>query len=503
MELNKEAILGNYQERIRRLALYEPLIMLQSKKNYKDQDGNVINLYDLGLLTLLFFFENRLIRNHEAGVEELSIFLNHMTHERIKINSSGFDKIARSLIETFRPPSGKRLSKTFYNWELNKEETIYFSILKAGKSDLAANKQYYELDEDGLELIFSTREYFSEYQLSINQMLLRKQLEKGEFASALRQIDEMNVNVETLKERMIRITNEINRNIISDKVFKRYKELIEDINTRLTREGKEFEALREFVIEAVKRLKHDMSDEKDRKIYSNALKVNKELELVHEKHNGLLNDSIKIKTNVLQAAKESLYYVGIEAFNFNKEIVSRAVSEPLSLETVKTLAKPFMMLEQARVWSPLSVFFPQRVLKQDDGETNYEYASVKDSDKTDEERAIEKVFEFIMDLCLKYLSKDGTLKLSDLIEHIKEDEDQRILESRHFYDFWMVLHQFSPVEIHFENEDKTHNILVEAVKLLKYHYKTIIVVENKNVLRINERFAINDMEMKLEALYEL
>jgi len=39
--------------------------------------------------------------------------------------------------------------------------------------------KYYTLDEDGLELIFATKEFYTEFSLSISQLILRKQLEKG------------------------------------------------------------------------------------------------------------------------------------------------------------------------------------------------------------------------------------------------------------------------------------------------------------------------------------
>jgi len=62
-----------------------------------------------------------------------------------------------------------------------------YSLNNKSRNDInGKNMQFYELDEDGLELIFSTREYFSEDQISISQMLLRKQLEKGEFVLAIK-----------------------------------------------------------------------------------------------------------------------------------------------------------------------------------------------------------------------------------------------------------------------------------------------------------------------------
>lgn len=74
MEVNIKAITENYRERIQRLALFDPLFKLQNKKS-KDNSGNPIDYHSLGILTLLFFFENMLMRNKKTGVKELADFL--------------------------------------------------------------------------------------------------------------------------------------------------------------------------------------------------------------------------------------------------------------------------------------------------------------------------------------------------------------------------------------------------------------------------------------------
>lgn len=185
MKVGATEVLENYGERVSRLSIYEPLLKLRNKKE-RDNSGNIINLSSLGFITLLFFFENMIIRNKEVGADELAEFFYEINNGKIDLDIEGFRKLARKIIDVFRPPSGERNSKTFYNWETGEEETIYYSILKASKSDTKSNTQYYTLDEEGLELIFATKEYFSEFQLSISQLLLRKQLEKGEFVGALR-----------------------------------------------------------------------------------------------------------------------------------------------------------------------------------------------------------------------------------------------------------------------------------------------------------------------------
>ena len=83
--------------------------------------------------------------------------------------------------------------------------------------------------------------------MSINQLLLRKTTERGQFWGALRQIDEMRAGaVESLQERITRMRHEIQRNIVSEQIYQRY-DTVEEIHLRLSREDREFEELQAFV----------------------------------------------------------------------------------------------------------------------------------------------------------------------------------------------------------------------------------------------------------------
>lgn len=342
MGISIKNITENYRERMERLVLFDPLYELK-RKTGKDNSGNIIDYYGLGLLTLLFFFENMLIRNKKAGVLELTEFLSNLTYGKLDLSYEDYVKMSREIIQVFRPSSGKRNSREFYNWETEKDEIIQYSILKASDFDSKSNLQYYKLDEQGLELIFATKEFFSEFQLSINQLILRKQLEKGEFAGALRQIDEMRMDVRHLQEKIYSIKHEIQRNIISDETYKRYETIVDDIHFRLNRENEEFEELKLFIGETKNRLEYEIHKDKMEKAYGLVLRIDRELGEVHYEHRNLLLESIEMKTTALNAAQESLYYVGIDSFNFKEQITSKLLSIPLPLEASRNLAAPFLL----------------------------------------------------------------------------------------------------------------------------------------------------------------
>jgi hypothetical protein len=202
------------------------------------------------------------------------------------------------------------------------------------------NTQYYTLDEDGLELVFATKEFYSEFQLAINQLMLRKRLEKGEFAAALKQINEMRIDVETLEERMTRLKHEIQRSIISEETFERYKQLLDDIYSRLSREDEEFKELREFVNETRERLYARDVHQKEAKTYELVLKIARELESVHYAHSALLDKALSLKNTTLVTAQESLYYTGLHSFNFDQDIVSYIVSTPFPPRSDERVAPP-------------------------------------------------------------------------------------------------------------------------------------------------------------------
>lgn len=232
----------NFSERMKRILLMAPLYRLMQRR-FTRADGSKCTGMELGLLTLLFFFEEMLDGKRDAGIRNLAVFLQRETggllldkDEEGTMGCTGYERLARDIVAVFRPPTGRRNEEVFFDWKKGAETHALYSYLKADRADIHSNEQYYILDEQGLELIFATKEYFSEYQLSINQLILRKQLEKGQFVLALRQIEEMRLDVETLRGRMTKIRQEIHRNIVSQDTLSHYRSIVADFNQRLKSE---------------------------------------------------------------------------------------------------------------------------------------------------------------------------------------------------------------------------------------------------------------------------
>ena|SRR5690625_4686494 len=162
--INMSDLTSGYRERMRRLALIEPLFELD-RRRVTDAHGRAIDMRGLGMLTLLFFFERRLTREYKTGVVHLTDFLIDVTRNMYTVERPDMEEIARSLITTFRPSTGKKRSFAFFNWGTDEEDEITYSIIKDNDFDAATQTQFYTLDDDGLELLFATKEFYSEFQI--------------------------------------------------------------------------------------------------------------------------------------------------------------------------------------------------------------------------------------------------------------------------------------------------------------------------------------------------
>lgn len=492
-----EQTLVGFQERMGKIALFDPLFELQRKKS-TDAAGNSIDMMEFGLLTLLFFFEQKLMRNPRAGVKELAVFLQTVTKDRLHLNVDDCQELARSIILVFRPASGRKRSFSFYNWETKQEDLVYTSILRASAFDSKTNTQFYALDEDGLELVFATKEFYAEFQLSIHQLVLRKQLEKGEFQGALRQINEMRVDVESLQERMVKLAHEIKRSIVSEETLKKYSTLLDDIYTRLQRENEEFEELRGFVKETRERLYSDTLQDKQHDAYEYILRISAELEKVHGEHTSLLQKSMELKTGALHAAKESLYYTGMDSFNFDQDLASLVFGSPLPLEGLRGVLSPFLGLEQTASWSPLTVFAEQNMSSDGEEEQrDHGFLDMADEDMPNEfvqQRG--KLFAVLMADLLQLLDKQPSVRLSELIESYRSDEaKEEVIHYRAFYDFWLILHQRSPVRASMRQEQELDAAklggMEDALRMLGN--KSLRIEEEREIIRASERFSVQEM----------
>jgi len=455
-------------------------------------EGRRVDGFCIGLPNFLFFFENMLMRQNQTGVRELAVFLEDSLRDRYSLEGEGAYTLAKQVVETMRPASGKGLKRQFYNYETGQMEEVAYAILRADDWDPDKKIQYYTLDEQGLELIFATKEYFSEFQISISQLVLRKQLEKGEFSGALRQVDEMRINVQNIRDKMVKIKHEIQRNIISDDTYDRYKEIIEDINRRLQQEHDEFEELVTFIHETKGHLDQGNHTQKDLEALEMIVRVDNELAHVHYLHASLLKDSIELKTTAIEAAGESLYYAGVTSFNFDQEVARKMTTGPLPFVAAKELAAPFTRIRKFSAWSLLSVF-DQQMLDRPDRHKNSDFLELEEETTAQETKVRQQVNALLFRELMSAIEGKERFELTEVLKA----SDSPVFGTREFCDIWIIIHQLSPVSIKAIMDIDDH-IFATAFAETLAGYDRILVEELEEEVSLKDNYTMKNMRMTLE-----
>ncbi|MCL0063140.1 Atg14 domain-containing protein [Peptococcaceae bacterium] len=94
------------------------------------------------------------------------------------------------------------------------------------------------MSEHGLDLLFKTKEIYNELQISIAQLYLRQQIQKGVFDGALRSIDELDLAVRKRKQRIQQLERKIIKDVLYVAREDELKKQIDSINEQLEREKK-------------------------------------------------------------------------------------------------------------------------------------------------------------------------------------------------------------------------------------------------------------------------
>jgi hypothetical protein len=213
----------------------------------------------------------------------------------------------------------------------------------------------------------------------------------------------------------------------------------------------------------------------------------------------LLQESIELKTKALKAAQESLYYMGINSFNFDQEITARLVSSPLPLEAARGLAAPFLKVHKEELWSPLTVFAEQRIDEEEGQPVEEAFLSVTDEGENLRKREIQsKNFTKLMKLVIEAVRGRNSITLKEIASYVKETKGENLLQHRSFYDFFIILHQRSPLTPQEMPAEEHSQILDEALTLLKG--KKLTVTEEKEILELTDRYSIQNMIIKVEEI---
>lgn len=444
--------LRNFSERMKNLAPFACLVKrLGNLQKYPDYD-----IFSLGLGTMLYVLENMLIGREECTIEEIAAFLQNTIYRVYKQNLPQED--SRELAFYIRDAitgNGEAYKFEYMNLEkgLPDFETVklmdvsYYEIKKTSK---------YKLTDQGMELLFKTREIYSEFRLNVTQLYLRQQIEKGVFVGAVQTVNELSLQVRQLRERIESILEGIRQNVLGVE-FQELKNLLERIQEQFNVERKEFANIRHILGEQKRNIEgidYERLSNKDLRALRYIQIIADKISLVSREHERLFNEKLDIVGEYLKMLEFRMKAGITDYMDYESFLLDRLHSRNLPFEAAGRILSPlFSDNEKNKDFNPFKAFEPQRIrseVQEEKESINYEeQLETKEKEQKEATERRNNKIEGYLELILRSVLKEGKSSLGSIIQSFDEYTYNHASTDFDFFSLIVMLHQKK--EMNFED----------------------------------------------------
>jgi hypothetical protein len=451
----RDALTG-FRERMKNLAGFWPLFRLRELRKYQEYD-----LLALGLGVLLLILEHMLIGRVECDHADVARFLRltiQESHGQL-LTEEESRELASYLLAQLRN-DGRAFEFQFRNLESNTEDKHVFHLIENGTYHVASAQIRFKLSDVGLDLLFKTREMYKELRISISQMLLRQQIEKGVFDDALRTVDSLGLDVRQLREEIERMKMTIKRDV-SQFSLPTYEAMLSMIREQFDKERQMFEELNNLIRDTRDNYETKSSGGREEVALNRLVEVSQRLNQVINLHNKLLVDKLDLQELVLEALEEGIVSGFRSKVNFEREFLDPIVTTGTPLENVRRLIEPLMSLNIRKRFNVHKAFASQPVQKVVAEKTTdtpdvpvEEWQPSPDDPKVKLKAIRDARYKDYLRMIFEPLLHEQSLNLHDILQALEAEQLYDVVNARDFYPFLVQLHQMSPMNFRLDAETK-------------------------------------------------
>ncbi|MGZ4111569.1 MAG: hypothetical protein ACXVP5_03920 [Tumebacillaceae bacterium] len=447
--------LQNFHERMKNIAGFWPLLRLRELRKYQDYD-----LLALGVGVLLLILEHMVVGRVESDHADVARFLRQTVLDAYgtQLSEEESRELASYLLAALRN-DGRAFEFKFRNLETNEDDKHLFHLIENGNYQVASGQIRFKLSDDGLDLLFKTREMYKELRITISQLLLRQQIEKGVFEDAIRTVQALGLDVRQLREEIERMKMSIKRDV-SQFSLPKYEAMLSAIREQFEKEKQMFDELNNLVRET--REKYELRGEEDgNRTLNQLVEISQRLNQVNNLHNKLLVDKLDLQEMVLEALEEGIVMGFRSKVNFEREFLDMVIREQTPLEQVKNVVEPLLSLNIRKRFNIHKAFATQvvqveekeRVEDKPDLATEEVAATVEDP-KAKVKAIRDERYKGYLRMIFEPLLTEQTLTLAEILQALPMEKQYDVVNARDFYPFLVQLHQMSPVTFQMEAEQR-------------------------------------------------
>lgn len=356
-------LLDGFGQRMEAVLQFFPLYELRQKHTLTEYYG-----FELGLCLLLYIME-QMLRNSPCTYEGSEAFITGMLSVLLKRPVDGAEgaPVARKLVEEITN-YGRPFQYRYFNPSSGREELFKFRLVEqrphtgwSGQDTVVMR-----LTEEGLDLLFKSREIYHDLHFSVMQLYLDQQIRRGVFDEALKTVRELAVAVDNIEEQCRRQRDHVRRNVVDSVKTPDYGRLLGRMEEQLHREQEIFASLKGLVRETGRRLEAGASTPDNRVRQEKVTRLGRELNLVAARHLELISTRFGLENLVSQMLQESIYQSMMVRFHIRREFLGAVITNnPPGQELLRTTLRPLLRPRPPRLLGPETFLSPQRLLSRD------------------------------------------------------------------------------------------------------------------------------------------
>jgi hypothetical protein len=432
-------------ERLRRLKSSFPFFKLYVYSSQGERVSYDAAYLAIDILTLLI--EEGKLKGRFVSMEEIETHILKILKEIYPSQEYNSKEITRSIMELLETDRNGNTYLFEHIDPIRKKTTSYYVSLI--RYDIT--KRGYEITDDGLDFMISTKELPEEARISVGLILFKKQIEKHSFVTALNTVQELNLNVIRKKESKQELLKKMlygGTDVIED--FSKYTK---DVFNQLKEEEELFEQVRKSLqeiakdpdgIEIINNPKVKITEE-DFVVLS---RITSELDRGYELHSSLLKDFTSISGEYDDICSNRLNSLFDMKWRF-KEMLESNIKTNCQNDVHVAEMQPLFLPRVPKHFSIFKIFEPQLVTRKknvvDETREKGEWTAIKLLDDVVEERQLKnfRVYAYYLLDLINY--RDGEASLDDFLKHIENKLGSEALYNIDLLPFLLALN-IDPVD---------------------------------------------------------
>lgn len=489
------------------ILVFSPLLELSQRTKYP------YYLPALGLAVLLYILEDMIRLEKNCTYENLAFFLQGIIsryYEETLTHQEALD-LTYYLVRDGLMNQGRYHTYNFPDFASKQEKVSRFYLVELDDYEIQGKVVRLRLSTAGLEMLFKTKEMYNELQVSITQLYLRQQIQKGVFDGALRSVEELALAVRSEKLKVQQLEERIIRDVLQVAREKEIEAQLKRIDEQLQREQEVFQELAQLVNETLEGLRKGTITAKEEQALRAVSLVRRKLHDVIHDHESLFKEKIRIH-NVMVASIEQMILTSFATkVNFATEFLYPVVKRDIDLDRLKQILDPLMPIHRNPQFNPNRIFLGQPLKRQgEEGQTEEELWELEEERLREEEgreQEAEREREFFLDRYVRFvvepLKERNEFRIGEILAslYLVDQDDYQILTARlDFYSFLVQLHQLGRIPLLTSSEVDT--IVLDAIPRAFVHVVSenlelkelgaLEVVATEDVLRLASGYVMTD-----------